>query len=372
MNSIELLESGVVYRNPLPAVRSAHAYFPTIVVLPSGELLVGMDIGSAFESIDVRSYTCRSSDGGSTWTKPEFLFQPDESRGCISTTCRIGSVFDGEVLGWACLYDRSRTDYGLGNPQVEGFCRTDFATVRSNDGGRSWSTPKAVELPANWQHFETCAPPYRVDNRRLLVLTSPWSNWEGKPSPWNQNGMAFGSNDNGQTWTELVQVFHDDAGHLNFYEQSFAQLSDGRLAAMAWVYDRNRGQNANNRIAFSDDGGRTFNSGIETPLEGETCRPIGLPENHLLVIYRRVDKKGLWAHLARIEGEQWSVLGELQLWNGLHGIQPSTRQGTLAQMSQLKFGCPSVVQLHGGDIFVVFWCVEDCVSNIRWLRLQLQ
>jgi sialidase-1 len=370
MNSIELINSGVVFRNPQPHLRSVHAYFPTAVELPSGELLVGMDLGSAFEALDVRSYTCRSADGGATWSQPQLIFEPDESLGRRSTTCRIGRVDQDELLGWVCLFDRTREECGLGNADSNGFCRTDFATVRSRDGGRTWSTPEEVTLPANWQHFENCAPPFRVNNRRLLTLTSPWATWEGEVSPWNHNGMAFASSDNGHTWNELVQVFQDDTGNRSFYEQAFAQLSDGRLAAMSWVFDRKQGRNLNNHIAFSEDGGRTFGPAIETSLCGETSRPLALPDNRLLVVYRRTDKKGLWGHIAQIDGDRWVPGNELLLWSGTQAISPE-HHGTLAQMSQLKFGCPAVVQLRNGEVFVVFWCVEDCVSNIRSLQLRV-
>jgi hypothetical protein len=46
--------------------------------------------------------------------------------------------------------------------------------------------------------------------------------------------------------------------------------------------------------------------------------------------------------------------------------------GIFLQMSTLKFGCPAIMHLKDGDAFVVFWCVEDCVSVIRWFRLQVE
>ena len=33
-----------------------------------------------------------------------------------------------------------------------------------------------------------------------------------------------------------------------------------------------------------------------------------LPDNHVMVVYRRADQRGLWAHLARIEGDAWRPL----------------------------------------------------------------
>jgi len=41
------------------------------------------------------------------------------------------------------------------------------------------------------------------------------------------------------------------------------------------------------------------------------------------------------------------------------------------ELAALCFGYPSLKQLSDSDVFVVFWCVEDLVSNIRWLRLRI-
>jgi hypothetical protein len=39
------------------------------------------------------------------------------------------------------------------------------------------------------------------------------------------------------------------------------------------------------------------------------------------------------------------------------------------ELAQLKFGFPQAVVEPDGSVFVVFWCEEDCIKNIRWLRL---
>jgi hypothetical protein len=42
------------------------------------------------------------------------------------------------------------------------------------------------------------------------------------------------------------------------------------------------------------------------------------------------------------------------------------------ELSSLKFGFPSMVQLPGGDILAGFWCVEECLHVICWARLAVQ
>src|SRR4051812_4856823 len=112
---MNVVDTGLVYRNPLPQVYSRHAYFPSVVVTEGGEMVVSMDIGSAFEALDVRSYLCRSTDGGQTWSSPAIIFEPDISRHAVSLTTRFSRMGDGTLSAWACQFERSRTDCGLVN-----------------------------------------------------------------------------------------------------------------------------------------------------------------------------------------------------------------------------------------------------------------
>ena len=372
MPGIAIVDSGIVYRNPMPHLRSRHAYFPTVVELESGELLVGMDIGTAFEAVDVRSCVCRSADGGKSWSQPQQLFEPDESQHPVSTSCRIGKLQDGSLIGWAALFDRSRTEVGLANTETEGFCRTENFTIRSLDGGHNWSAPQRVELPADWREFEICAPPFQVNEQSLLVVTRPFFDWEGKVSPWGQDGMAFRSDNCGESWSEFIRVFGGSEDQLSANEQAIARLTDGRLICLCWTIDHRTDKSLANRIAFSEDDGRTFTGQQATPLQGETSRPLALEGNRLLVVYRRTDKKGFWAQLAQLDGEHWTPLADQLLWGGEVTSHRTNIDSKLGQMSTLKFGCPAIQRLQDGDAFVVFWCVEDCVSVIRWFRLQVE
>ena len=223
---------------------------------------------------------------------------------------------DGGLIGWACLFDRRDDEQGLANPDTGGFCATEFGTVRSTDAGITWSSFQPVRLPLDWNSLEICAPPYPVGDRRLLVVSCPWPNWAGQISPWGQDGLAFVSADDGKTWPEMIRVFHDPSATIAFFEQAVARLSDGRLMVICWAYDTKSHRSGNNRVALSDDDGRSFLPACETPLKGETSRILGLQNMQVLVIYRRLDEPGLWAQVAGIDSGKWTPLADKLLWAG--------------------------------------------------------
>jgi len=61
---IEILDRGILYRNPLPQLHVVHACFPVVQQLSNQELFCVYRRGAAFESMDgvigrLRSTVCR-------------------------------------------------------------------------------------------------------------------------------------------------------------------------------------------------------------------------------------------------------------------------------------------------------------------------
>jgi sialidase-1 len=364
---IECKATGLVYRNPKPYLRAVHAWHPSLVRLDSGELVASFDLGQGVESLDYRTHLSRSTDEGRTWTPPVRVL--DETTPRRSThSIRISRTADGALLGFGGRYYRDDPEEGLVNRANLGYVPMDLIWLSSRDGGRSWQGPTVIDPPLVGPSFEVCHGILERSDGTWLAPTSTWRGWDGY-APNGMRAVALVSRDRGKTWPESVNVMGEASEGLIYWEQSVTPLADGRLLALAWVFDEAAGKSLPNRFALCADG-RTFAPPRENGLRGQTAKLVTLRDGRVLCLYRREDKPGLWAHLARIDGDAWVSLAEAPVWQGA-GAGMSGREAAGEELSGLKFGYPSMVQLPGGDVLAVFWCVEDCIHNIRWARLRI-
>src|SRR5438874_2125984 len=177
--SVRILGTGLIYRNPMPHVRSVHAYFPSVATLPNGEMVATMALAEAFEATNLHTYIGRSLDGGESWTLQGPLY-PGTSDRLTTDSCRITALPDGELVCFMVRHDRSgHPDEGFTNPANLGFVPTELLTLRSRDGGRTWSEPEPMIPPLEGPSFELCCPVIPLRDGRWLLPTSTWRGWDG-------------------------------------------------------------------------------------------------------------------------------------------------------------------------------------------------
>jgi len=365
---MELIDTGLIYRNPKPHVRSRHAYFPSVVNLGGGELLCSFVIAEAFESADARLFIAGSPDSGATW-RLEGRMLAELSSGPYSETCRIARTSDGNLVANVFVFDRRRTDDGLANPLTLGFVETAMALYRSGDNGRTWNGPEWIDPPLVGPEFELCSPIVELSDGTWLMPTSTWKAWDGS-NPTGMKAVAFLSRDRGRTWPEYVDLFDEVAQGVIHWEVKVVEMRPGFLLSVSWAYDEVNSRDRPNAYSISTDGGRSFGPIRRTDLSGQTTAILPLGEDRLLCVYRRTDPPGLWAADVSLKDGRWRTARQISLWGAESLLTADSDNNRVRQFSALRFGAPCMVRLDDGDIFIAFWCVEDCVSNIRWIRMR--
>ena len=365
--SITIESTGLVYRNPHPNLRAVNAWHPTVTRLPNGVLLCAFDLGQGCESMDYCTHLSRSQDGGNTWETPQ-EFLADCATPYANTLARIRAVSDGTVVALGGHLYRDDPKKGFVNPENLGYTAMDLFLSRSKDNGQTWETPRIIEPPLLGPSWEICHSIVELDDGRWLAPMSTWKGWNGE-APNGMRAVALISHDRGETWPEYLDVMDDYANGIIHFEQSLVQLQDGRLLAIAWALHEASGETRPSPYVTSEDG-RTFGPPRLTGFHAQTAKLSVLADGSVLCLYRRHDRPGLWSNLARIEGDEWINLDETLLWSGAEsGMRGETTPG--AEMKELRFGFPNMVLLPDGSMFVVFWCQEDCINNIRWMKVRV-
>jgi len=366
---LKSLGTGLIYRNSLPHVHSVHAFFPSVIVLGNGEMLASFVLGEAFEAPNGRTNITRSTDNGETWTLEGPIYSGTKKR-LTSDSARLTPLPGGEVLAFVVRADRTAHPHeGLGNPKTLGFVPTQLLLLRSRDKGRHWTAPKLIKPPLDGPEFEMCCPITPLRDGRWLLPTSTWCDWDGN-WPSGKKMVALVSRNRGKTWPEYMNVMADPKQHIRYWESKIVEFPDGKLLATAWAYDEANAKDLPNQYTVSGDGGKTWTKPKSTGLLGQTLTPFLLKDGRILSVYRRMDKQGLWVNLAHLKGDKWINDKCAPLWGArVQGLTTRSRD-MIHNFNVLRFGAPCICRLKDGELFIAFWCYEDCVSNIRWFKLQ--
>ncbi len=364
---IECLETGLVYTNPQPYLKSCQAFHPTLVSLGNGEILCSFDLGEAVESLDYCTHLSRSTDNGNTWHLQGPLLNTTANRPATHSV-RITRLSDNTLTGFGARFYRDDPTQGIVSRKTNGFVPMDLFLTRSNDAGRTWSPPEPLHPPIDNPAFEICHAIVERPDGTWLAPTATARGHNGT-QPAGEKALIFHSANGGRTWPSYGITFEQPG--ITHWEQSVVSLEDGKLLAVAWAHDASAGKNLPTSYVISTDGGHTFSSPRPTGLNGQTCKLLALPNHQILCVYRRTDKPGLWANLAHLDGDTWHNLAECPLWgtnrntSGMDG-----KQNTFDELSGLHFGYPTLLALNQTEVLIAFWCLEGWTCNIRWIKIQ--
>jgi len=324
--------------------------FPGMTRLSDGSFALLMVSGSEFESADHRIVAYRGSADGETW---ELFGEQGEQRsnGSIFTTSvKPSALPDGRILALGYGFERKIPELSLSDyaekfgcfPEVRNFVRY------SSDGGRSYSQPEFFDTGIGGCEFS--GPALQLKDGRLLAFGAPF-NLEKS----GQTGYCFESCDGGGSWKRKSIFFN--GGSKTAWECRSAELKDGRIIVVIWVFDLENGTHLNNHIAVSGDGGESFTI-LDTGLPGQASNLLASKKNpdhfYLLQARREGENPGIYLTECRLSSGNELHCGSTEMLFDAAG--GSNVDGAITgQFKNLKFGQPSLQRTADGKVLLLFW-----------------
>lgn len=300
--------------------------FPDVCRTNDGQLLCVFYAGYAHVSQPreglprgARIAMSRSRDDGRTWSPAEVVVDtPIDDR-----DSSIIALPGGELLVTFMTYDPGRTA-GTHQP----------FSVRSADGGRTWSEPQPIATPFT-QLAAVSTPPRLLRGGRLLL--SVYGNNTGDKRSYKHTAILE-SKDEGRTWTTLAEI---KSQKYVLLEPDLVQLPDDRLLVlmrptMTW--------------SQSSDGGSTWSEPVDLGIPGDCPYLLLTSGNVLLCGIRHRPSKSTCVIYSIDFGKSW--------------------QGPVT-IDQVQGAYPSMVELPDGRILVVYY-TEGPGSDIRCAYLRAE
>jgi hypothetical protein len=319
-----------------------------------------------------------SDDEGATWQQRFSGFGdfPPGSGGRMRSI-GLAEVSPGKLIGSFITVDRADPSLPFANPQTQGILTTHVYVAESQDGGRSWSPLRHVDLRPHTGNAIT-GDILRLKDGTLALPYEAWKDYHDT-SPGEHHAALRLSFDGGQNWRETAIVAHDPTNRLLFWDQRLTvSPDDGRLFALFWSHDRGAQEDVPMHQAWGSADGRRWTPTRSTGMAGQIAAPLALPDGRLFVAYvHRHDPPSLRAILSDDFGESWNQAGELIFYEKQRGGREAGMGGPRdfgdywADMSIWTFGHPAPALLPNGDVMVAYYAGDDKALSIHWVRIAL-
>lgn len=248
--------------------------------------------------------------------------------------------------------------------------------ARSLDGGAAWRVqgpvdaarpeilPKPIPAP-----LELSTGLSAADNGTYLLTCSTWKDWAGNCPLGHKVLLAFSAN-LGRDWTGTVDIFSDSSGRFGYWERRVIPVAGEKMLATCWAHDWCSEKDLPNHFALSHNRGRIWTVPAPAPIMGQTGCPTWLGNDTILFAYNHRRKPvGVRAQIVRVNQGLWQTLHDGEIWSPENKTSGTIRKDEYG-VTGFQFGDPSAIRLAGGDIMVVYWCVEEQRAGINWTSHQ--
>ena len=368
MKRIKVLSDGILYRNPDPGRRAECAFLPNVVPLSESEEMCFYRVGSAFYSVDGQLAKLRSTDGGRTWSREGYVWDPKDDDLPYNYSAPHGArMKGGSMVLTAFRQDYSDTESG-GNPPSE------TILFRSNDDGHTWSEPEALDLPGE-RRPDSPSQIIELDNGRWFQAFEQWNAWDD-PGPFDIKGFALFSDDRGKSWGDRLD-YPSAASKDRVYSHSrYARMLDGRIAVLQWTQEVGTAKDFDLHFTISDDTGAGWSEPRATGIMGQTSWLADLGDGLLIAAYtsREGMNPGIKVILSDDEGKTWDFDNEIMIWDavGQEYLGVARVPTYPASHDNIAYGKPNTARLLNGEIICSWWCTQACVTHARFARIAVE
>ena len=367
---IKIIESNVIYENPLPQLRSVHSYFPFLCQCKNGKLAAVHVLGEAFESVDGTSHISFSEDGGRTWSEPRAMFDKSGYEVPITDYSKAICLEDGRLLVMGYAYLRKDPMLPIGNCETGGTLEDFLFYSISEDDGLTWSELHFIDC-AWGPHAEASAPITVLQDGTWVTPITGFPDWEGN-STGKVCGRVLRSEDEGKTWNDDSVCMEFAGKPISCYEQRMCQLESGAIICIGWNEDMETGERFENHYTVSYDNGKTWSEPKTTGIMGQASSVCHLGGERFLALHslrRDTDRPGVYGYVVDFSQGTWDIVEQSILWEPQ---SPMKKNDKLAEIfSYVKFGQPGAIVLEDGDVMMSHWYAEDGQYKTVATRIRL-
>jgi hypothetical protein len=361
-----------------PAARRI-AYFTSLCVLRSGDVLCGFQNGPTKHAPTSTVRLTRSSDGGRTWQLLPCQFETtlDGLPGSLAAA-EVVEVEPQRLLLFTTWFDRSDPARPLFDPITEGILRSRQLFCLSTDRGESWD---------GWRELSTgglkgCAltgPVLRWADGTIAVCFESFKEFDD-PRPGRHAAWICVSRDGGRSFSEPLQVAQHPRHEVYYWDQRLC-VGDGRGAftALFWTHSLAEKRDLTVHLRHAAVDGTTIEGALvrATSIPGQIAAPLRLRDGRLLAFVVDRGRPGtmtLWC--SHDAGETWPTEDRLIVYT--HEERAAVTQGRdnvdfkqyWEDMGKWSFGHPALRELSDGRLLLAWYAGSpDCMS-LHWARVQ--